>query len=197
MREVTPLQFEQTATKTTYGDGVFQLLTTAPEPDGYSILNAFALDIDSANGTHPEYDNHVPRPVSFCCKDECQKCNKIICSPDLGQAEPPTTGDTTSALRFGVRTGEAPGWSLDEANQMMSLTGALPHGPVFVAPAPPSTPTPTQVEAIRQAVATWLDLPRTTPIIMHMFVLRARSEPHPLADKVIAIPARTPSPPPP
>jgi hypothetical protein len=200
LREVTPLQFNQTSTKTTYGegDGVFQLLTGATPPPGYSILEAYAIEIDPSptSGSDPEYHDGIARPVSFCCKDACQKCNKIICSPDLAQAEPPTTGSTTTALPFAVEAGDT--WLLDEPNQTLSLKSASPRGPVFVVPAPPppATLSPTQVNAIREQLGSWL-APRTTHIIMHMFLIRDPANVHPLRNKVIAIPARFPDPPPP
>ncbi|HEY5934847.1 MAG TPA: hypothetical protein VIU61_09435 [Kofleriaceae bacterium] len=188
MREVTSLPFQQTATKTTYHDGVFQILTGASAPPGYVVLEAYALEIDPGDGSaSSNYDDNVTRPVRFCCKGDCQKCTKPTCSPDLAQAEPPTTGGTATALAFAVRSGGAPGWSLDEPTQMLTLAGASPTGPVYVGPVP-ATLEAEGTDAVKNAVSAWLGV-RTTAVVMHLFRLRHPLGAHPLHDKIIGIPA--------
>jgi hypothetical protein len=192
LREVTSLPFQLTATKTSYGDGVFQILTGAPVPSGYVVLEAFALEIDRGDGSaSSNYDDGVTRPVRFCCTNDCQKCTKPTCSPDLAQAEPPTSENTTTALSFAVRSGDSPGWSFDEPNEMLTLAGASPPGPVpgpvYVGPVPPTLEA-MGANAVKGAVEAWLG-PRPTAVVMHLFRLRHPLGTHPLHDKIIGIPA--------
>ena len=186
MRNVTPLQFQQSNEKTSYADGVFQLLTDAPPPSGYKILDAFAVEIDPGTGPDPKYDDNVSRPVRLCCNADCQKCMKPTCAPDSAQAEPPTTGNTTSSIPFAVRE---TGWSLGEEQTLAlsSLPSGATPGPVFVQPAPPLIG-PGEFEAIRSAVSTWLGA-QPSRVIVHLYRLRDPSGSHPLHNKIVAIPA--------
>ena len=186
MRNVTPLQFEQTDEKTSYAEGVFQLLTDAPAPAGYKILDAFAVEIDPGTGPEPKYDDLTKRPVRLCCNADCQKCMKPTCAPDSAKAEPPTTGNTTTAMPFAVRE---TGWSFGEEQTiaLSTLPSGTTPGPIFVQTAPPLIG-PSEFEDIRAAVSTWLG-GQTSRVIVHLYRLRDPAGIHALHNKIVGIPA--------